>query len=78
MDIFCLQELFFGDVQRQVYNAAKDLYPYVHTATDLTVDDSTSTTPACTPEENAQFVSCLIANGCSNLEVPATFLCFAT
>lgn len=57
MDIFCLQEIWFGDIQKQIYNGVKDYYPYALSAVDLT-DNTVSSEPACTSETLNQFLQC--------------------
>ena len=63
VDIFCLQEVWYADIQRQIYNGVKDYYPYVLSAVDLT-DSTVSSEPACTIEMLGPALECQI-NSCS-------------
>lgn len=47
VDIFCLQEVWYADVQRKIYNGVREYYPYVLSAVNLT-DNTVSSEPACT------------------------------
>ena len=73
MDIFCLQEVFFTDIQQQVYNGVRDIYPYVHTVADLTADGS-DPTPACSAGDTELIVTCLLSQ-CSGLEGLDSLVC---
>ena len=57
VDIFCLQEVWYADIQRQIYNGVKDYYPYALSAVDLT-DSTVSSEPACTRDTVNQFLQC--------------------
>ena len=58
VDIFCLQEVFFADIQRQIYRALKERYPYILSATDLTLE-SESPERACEPQELFGVFTCV-------------------
>lgn len=73
IDILCLQEVYFADVQRQIYRALQDTYPYIFTAADLTADDS-DPTRACTLSELLTIGICLITH-CAGLERVEMFAC---
>ena len=66
MDIFCLQEVWYADIQRQIYNGVKDYYPYALSAVDLT-DSTVSSEPACTIEMLGPGIECQM-NFCSEYE----------
>ena len=57
MDIFCLQEVFFSDVQRQIVAAVMDEYPYAFSAQDLE-SVPPSSNPACTVMELVTLQQC--------------------
>ena len=61
VDIFCLQEVWYADIQRQIYNGVKDYYPYALSAVDLT-DSTVSSEPACTRDTLNQFLQCQAMN----------------
>ena len=63
VDIFCLQEVWYADIQRQIYNGVKDYYPYALSAVDLT-DSTVSSEPACTMEMLGPGIECQM-NFCS-------------
>ena len=63
MDIFCLQEVWYADIQRQIYNGVKDYYPYALSTVDLN-DSTVSSEPACTIEILAPANECRV-NECS-------------
>jgi len=63
VDIFCLQEVWYADIQRQIYNGVKDYYPYALSAVDLT-DSTVSSEPACTIEMLGPAIECQM-NSCS-------------
>ena len=63
VDIFCLAEVWYADIQRQIYNGVKDYYPYALSAVDLT-DSTVSSEPACTTEMLAPAIECQM-NSCS-------------
>lgn len=63
MDIFCLQEVWYADTQKKIYNDVKDYYPYVLSAVDLT-DNTVSSEPACTVDVLIPALECQ-RNACS-------------
>ena len=65
VDIICLQEVFFGDMQRKLYRTLRRKYPYAVSALDLTAEEE-SLERACTVDELHQVVGCLLAE-CANL-----------
>lgn len=73
MDTFCLQEVFFADIQRQVYRELKDRYPHVLTATDLTASD-TDPARACAPLDLQAFGACFLMQ-CASSEGDAMLVC---
>ena len=63
VDIFCLQEVWYADIQKKIYSGVKDYYPYVLSAVDLT-DNTVSSEPACTLEVLSSVQECQ-RNACS-------------
>ena len=61
MDIFCLQEVFFSDVQRQIVAAVMDEYPYAFSAQDLN-SSTPNANSACTASELGEVLMCAEAN----------------
>ena len=60
-DIFCLQEIFFSDVQRQIVAAVRDDYPYAFSAQDLN-SSTPSANPACTVMDLRALQECVLPN----------------
>ncbi len=63
----CLQEVFFADIQQQIYRDLKSQYPYILSSVDLEADSSSTDGTACTSDEIQQAVQCL-SNECSGLQ----------
>ena len=72
MDVLCLQEVFFVDIQQQIYNALNEKYPYILSAADLSAE--VNSTPACTSQELGELVVCTNAQ-CPGLEGIALTVC---
>ena len=68
MDIFCLQEVLFSDVQREIVAAVIDEYPYAFSAQDLMPTPS-SNAMACTVVDLLTFEECFLQN-CANFSGP--------
>ena len=60
-DIFCLQAVFFSDVQRQIVAAVRDDYPYAFSAQDLN-SSTPSANPACTEMDLQTLLGCVVVN----------------
>ena len=69
VDIFCLQEIFLSDVQRQIAAAVIDEYPYVFSAQDLSIPTPSPKIMACTVADLQTFELC-IAHNCSGYPGP--------
>lgn len=50
------------NLQREIFAAVKDLYPYSVSLIDLTAEEDLSTPPVCTPRDVSNYVSCVITN----------------
>ena len=51
VDIWCLQEVFFADVHRKIYNAVSSRYPYALSSSSLSANEPLGDSPsACSPE----------------------------
>ena len=74
MDIFCLQEVFFADIQRQIYRALVDRYPYILSAANLT-KETESPERACGVQEALGLVACVQTN-CAGLTGGDATICF--
>ena len=73
MDIFCLQEVVQADVQRRIYSALRQKYPYAVSALDLSAEVDSSQ-PACTLEEAGGVQVCTVTN-CAGLDEDSTRAC---
>ena len=76
MDIFCLQEVFFADVQREIYRALKGKYPYILSAADLSAE-SESLERACEPPELLGVLTCLQTDCAGLTDEAAATICLA-
>ena len=61
VDIFCLQEVWYADVQKSLYNSVKDKYPYALSAVDLN-NSTGNSDPVCAVAELGQFGACQATN----------------
>ena len=61
VDIFCLQEVWFADVQRSLYNSVRDKYPYALSAVDLN-NSTGNSDPVCPLVVLGQFGACQATN----------------
>ena len=76
VDIFCLQEIFFSDIQRQIVAAVKDEFPYAFSAQNLSMQPIPSIpTMACTVAQLRTYQECIVQR-CSSFQGPV-FLCIA-
>ena len=74
MDILCLQEVFPANLQRRIYRALKNKYPYILSALDLTVEEESSER-ACSVAQVSQVDVCARQH-CSGLEGEQYSICF--
>ena len=58
VDIICLQEILTANIQREIYRALKDEYPYILSALNLTIEGE-SLEMACDLEELQQVGLCV-------------------
>lgn len=74
VDIICLQEVLFADIQRQIYRGLKDKYPYILSALDLSAEGE-SPERACALEEVQQVLGCSQAQcpGLTGVELAGCF-----
>jgi hypothetical protein len=75
VDIICLQEVLLANLQRQIYRAVKDEYPYILSALDLTVEEE-SPERACAVGEVEQVDQCSQVQ-CPGLTGSMLFGCFS-
>lgn len=61
MDIWCLQEVLFADVQQQIYQNLSQAYPHIYSNLRFE-DEFDSETLACTPDQLQQFEVCAQSN----------------
>ena len=61
VDIFCLQEVWYADVQRSLYNSVRDKYPYALSAVDLN-NSTGNSDPVCPFVVLGQFDECQATN----------------
>ena len=64
MDLWCLQEVWYADVQRELYAAVKDNFPYALSAINLT-DYSDDDEVAC--NSTAELEACVTQSNCGEL-----------
>ena len=74
VDIFCLQEVWYADVQKSLYNSVKDKYPYALSAVDLNNSSTGNSDPVCSVAELGQFGACLATN-CPGLSGTEALAC---
>ena len=73
VDIFCLQEVWRGNVQRRLRKELKAYYPYALSAIDLDTQPDNSG-PACTSDEVNIAFTCQQEN-CPGLFGPELVVC---
>ena len=73
VDIFCLQEVWRGNVQRRLRKELKAYYPYALSAIDLDTQPDNSG-PACTSDEVNIVFTCQEQN-CPGLSGPELVVC---
>lgn len=75
VDILCLQEIFYGDIQRQIYADLSQTYPYILSNLDFSAEFNTN--GACTLSEIQQMSECIAAQCSSFTDPTEQFACIA-
>ena len=69
VDIYCLQEVLFSDVQREIVAAVIDKYPYAFSAQNLSIPTPSPNTMACGVGDLQNLLGCVI-QGCVTFQGP--------
>lgn len=77
MDIVCLQEIFFSDVQQQIFRALRGTYPFALSGSSLSheEDPAKSGDYACTMQDLVAYNVC-IGQNCLDMTGVALNICF--